>query len=131
MKALKPEDCDRLMEQAIQNRDLEAAVALYEPNATFVTESGLTVAGHDAIREILRGFMQLEEMKFVGKVQSFANGEGDIAVTIGHWTAVAIDPAGNRQEIGGRNVEVVRRQPDGAWMFVVDHPRGADTAPTL
>src|SRR5256886_8833787 len=39
MLAQKPEECDILIEKALKNRDLDAAVALYEPNATLVLDS--------------------------------------------------------------------------------------------
>ena len=39
MPAHKPEECDLLIEQALKNKDLDAAVALYEPNASLVLDS--------------------------------------------------------------------------------------------
>ena len=36
MPAQKPEEVDQLLLKAIEQGDLDAAVALYEPNATFV-----------------------------------------------------------------------------------------------
>jgi hypothetical protein len=36
MPARKPEECDLQLIEAMQKGDVEAAVALYEPNATFV-----------------------------------------------------------------------------------------------
>jgi len=38
MPARKPEDCDIHLMEAMNRGDLEAAVSLYEPNATFVQE---------------------------------------------------------------------------------------------
>jgi hypothetical protein len=40
MPARKPEECDLLLIEAVQRGDLEAAVALYEPNASYVLDSG-------------------------------------------------------------------------------------------
>ena len=40
MPAHKPEECDTLLVEALHRGDLEAAVALYEPNASFVQDSG-------------------------------------------------------------------------------------------
>ena len=54
MPARKPEECDLLLIEAINKGDLDAAVALYEPKATFVLDSGEVITGQGAIREALR-----------------------------------------------------------------------------
>ena len=60
MPARKPEECDTILVDAINKGDLEAAIALYEPNARFVQESGEVVTGHPAIREEMKGFLALK-----------------------------------------------------------------------
>ena len=51
MPARKPEDCDLLIAEYINSGNVEAAVALYEPTATFLVGPGKPVTGHAAIRE--------------------------------------------------------------------------------
>jgi uncharacterized protein (TIGR02246 family) len=126
MAALKPEDCDLLIFEAIKNKDLEAAVAVYEPNARFVLDSGEVITGQSAIREALRGWMELEDAIFTTELKTFLNADEDLALLRGSWSAIAKGPGGKPTTISGKNVEVVRRQPDGTWRFVIDHPRGAD-----
>ena len=89
MKTLKPEDCDRLIYETVTNKDLEGALALYAPNASFVLQSGEVVIGQDAIREQLIGFMALEDFKFTSEVQAFPFAEGSLALTRGTWSAAA------------------------------------------
>ncbi len=120
-----PEDCDRGMEKAIIAKDLEAAVALYAPNAIFVVEGNKLMSGLDAIRETVRPTMNLENFRF-NKIESFTNDDAGIALVIGEWVGVSRDEQGNPHEVGGRNVEVVQRQADGTWRFIIDHPTGAD-----
>jgi ketosteroid isomerase-like protein len=60
MPARKPEECDLLLMEAAHAGDVEAAVALYEPNASFVQDSGEVVTGHAAIREMMKGFLALK-----------------------------------------------------------------------
>jgi ketosteroid isomerase-like protein len=47
---------------------------------------------------------------------------GDIALTHSRWSMTTPSP------MGGRAVEVARRQPDGTWLYVIDDPftLGAD-----
>jgi ketosteroid isomerase-like protein len=64
MPARKPEECDILIAEAIKRKDLEAAVALYEPNAAFVLDSGEIVTGQAAIREVFKGWVALDDFRF-------------------------------------------------------------------
>jgi ketosteroid isomerase-like protein len=124
--AHRPEECDILIFEAIRNKDLEAAVAIYEPTATFVLESGEAVTGHPAIRETLRDWMELEDPVFTTELKAFLSADQNLALLRGSWSAIVKGPDGTPTKISGKNVEVVRRQPDGTWRFVIDHPRGAD-----
>lgn len=126
MAAMKPEECDLLMYQAVRNKDLEAAVALYEKDAVFILSDGERAIGHDAIREALRPFMEVEDFEFTFGPVAYADASGELAFTRGTWSGSVKDAEGNINKISGKNVEVVRRQPDGSWLFVVDHPTGAN-----
>ncbi len=126
MPAQKPEECDILIEKALKNRDLDAAVALYEPNATLVLDSGEVVSGKAAIREALKGFLALDEIHFTREIKAIQSGDGNLALLRGAWSATTTGPDGKPVTVTGNNVEVVRRQPNGTWLFVIDNPRGAD-----
>jgi ketosteroid isomerase-like protein len=49
---------------------------------------------------------------------------GDTALVVGNWTLTGSDPEGNEIDTGGRFADIVRRQPDGSWLFVIDNPNG-------
>ncbi len=122
MPAQNPADCDIQLCDAIMAGDLEAALALYEPEATFVPEPGKTVTGLDAIREIMTGFIATKptlniEVPFVAQ-------SGDIAMLNSVFTMTGTDANGNAMEESGRGVEIVRRQADGTWKFIIDNPGG-------
>jgi uncharacterized protein (TIGR02246 family) len=114
------------VERALNSRDLEAAVALYEPNASLLLASGEVVTGHSAIREALRGFFAFDDIRFTREISVTLNGDGSIAMLRAAWSAKAPGPDGKPVTVTGNNVEVVRRQPDGTWLFVIDNPRGGD-----
>ena len=107
---------DALFEKALNSGDLDGLVALYEPDATLIPQPGQEAKGRDAIREALAplvaGGAQID-LKVERTVQS---GE-ELAATYGVWSMKAGD-----QEMSGKTVEVVRRQPDGTWLFVIDDP---------
>jgi uncharacterized protein (TIGR02246 family) len=125
MPAHKPEECDTLLIEAANRGDLEAAVALYEPNASFVQDSGEVVTGLAAIREVMQGFLALKP-KFTITVKAVQSGDGGLALLRAKWSMTGTGPDGKPVTMSGNSTEVVRRQSDGTWRFVIDNPHGAD-----
>lgn len=121
MPARRPEDLDTLIGQAINAGDIQAALALYEPNASFVAEPGKVVTGTEAIREVLTGFIA---MKPTITIDVKAVESGDLALLYGTWSMSATGPDGNAIKESGQSREVARRQPNGDWLFVIDDPNG-------
>jgi ketosteroid isomerase-like protein len=44
----------------------------------------------------------------------------DIALTTNHWKLTLTNPDGTTQELTGGGIEVVRKQADGGWRFIID-----------
>jgi uncharacterized protein (TIGR02246 family) len=124
MPARTPEELARLFAEAFNAHDLEAMVALFEPEATVIPQPGQVVRGTEDIREALSGFVALKP-KFEGELKK-AFQAGDIALLFSEWTLSATDPDGNAIEMEGRPTDVARCQPDGSWLFVIDDPYGAE-----
>ena len=122
MPAYKPEDCDLQLMEALNRGDLEASVSLYELNATFVPEpSGPIVSGRAAIREVIKGYLELK-LHMTRETRVLMHNEGGFALTGGIWKATGTDADGKPIVMGGHSTEVVRRQPDGTWLFMIDNP---------
>jgi uncharacterized protein (TIGR02246 family) len=126
MPATAPHEPNELFEAAINRGDVEAALALYEPDACLVGSPGEPVYGLDAIREVLQGFVDAKP-KLTMETGSIVQ-VGDLALASHGWKAIGEGPDGPL-EIAGRAVEVVRRQADGSWRFVIDDPYGGATTP--
>jgi ketosteroid isomerase-like protein len=126
-QANTPEDTSRLVGQAITSGDLDAALSLYEPDATFALPKGFgegSVSGHDGLREAFNGFLAMSPELTVNAEKTLLS--GDTALVIGNWTLKGRDANGNDIDTGGRYADVVRRQSDGSWLFVIDNPNGSD-----
>jgi uncharacterized protein (TIGR02246 family) len=124
MPARTPEELPRLFAEAFSAHDLEAALALYEPEATLIALPGQVVTGTEAIREALGASLALEptfELEFNKAFEA-----GDLALLFSDWTLSTTDPDGNAVEIEGRTTDVARRQADGSWLFVIDDPYGTE-----
>ena len=123
MPATRPEQCDLMMCAAINAGNLDEAVALYEPNAALIPEVGKTVTGTAAIREALAGMIAMNaditvEVPLV--VES-----GDTALLHSQYVFKGTGPDGSPVNMEGKGVEIVRRQADGTWKFIIDNPFGA------
>src|SRR5262245_1722351 len=120
MPARSPEECDRLFAEYVGAGKLDALVALYERDASLVQRDGGVATGHEAIRGVLgrlvgmRPELRLEVVKVIRS--------DDLAVGYNDWTLSAKAADGSPIEAGGRAMEIVRRQPDGTWRFVIDDP---------
>ena len=126
MPARKPEECDLLLIEAVNKGDVETAVALYEPNASYVLDSGEVIIGRAAIREACQSFLAYKP-KFTIEVKAIYSGDGDLALTSSTWTVMGINPEdGTPMKVSGKSAEVVRRQADGTWQFVIDNPHGGE-----
>ena len=103
-------------------RDMEGLLEFYEADAVFVRGPGDHVSGRTSIRGALQGFLD------TGGQISFrtrhAVQHGDIALLGNEYTLQGIDAKGEPFTISGKTSEVLRRQSDGRWLYVIDHPAG-------
>jgi ketosteroid isomerase-like protein len=85
---------------------------------------GEVVAGTQAIRSALEGLLAMK-----GRMTSdnqYALVHGDIALLRAKVHLIGTAPDGTQLEINNHTTEVVRRQADGSWLYILDHPYGAD-----
>jgi uncharacterized protein (TIGR02246 family) len=118
------EEAHRRFESALNAGDLDTLVALYEPGAQLIPGPGQLASGHAAIRAALEGFLGLR-----GKIEvttRYAIRAGDLALLSAAWRLRGTGPDGKPLEVQGKTAEIVRRLADGRWLYVVDHPNGAD-----
>jgi uncharacterized protein (TIGR02246 family) len=123
MSATSPEQAIQQFSQHLNDGDLEGALALYEPNATFVPQPGQAVYGLDAIRSALTGFVALRP-KMTGEIQKVLEAKGT-ALVINKWILKGTQPNGTPITMSGQSADVLRRQQDGTWRVLIDDPWGA------
>ncbi|HTS20472.1 MAG TPA: SgcJ/EcaC family oxidoreductase [Casimicrobiaceae bacterium] len=122
MRARKPEDLDRLFQEALNAGKIDDLVALYEPQATLMPMPGKLVTGHAAIREALNGFLAGKPK--ISIAPSVAAQSGDVAVVNGKWNLEVAGQDGKRTQMSAQEVVVARRQADGRWLIAIDLPFG-------
>ena len=124
MADTKPQDAHRQFEDAYNSGKIEALLALYTPDAHLVTESGNVAIGHDAIRGELQGFFAIKGRMTVETVSAVQ--AGNIALLRAQWCLTGTGPDGQSVAPGGKTAEVVQRQPDGRWLYLIDNPHGSE-----
>jgi ketosteroid isomerase-like protein len=106
---------------AFNDRNLQAMLDLYEADATLVPQPGAPpVSGLAAIEENLRYLLSLDAR--VSYQPRFWLEQGDLALGSIEFHIIGTDGSGNPIDLRGATSEVVRRQPDGTWKYVFDHP---------
>ncbi len=119
MKIEDPADIHRAVQARLNDRDVDGLVALYEPDAVMIGSDGEHLGGLGAIRDNWARLVELGVT--IELTTTYAIVAGDLALLRNDYT-VEIDgtPVG-----ASGTAEVVRRQPDGTWRYVIDHPFGA------
>jgi ketosteroid isomerase-like protein len=113
-EAREPEDLTRLFVVLANAGDADGLAALYEPDAVLAFPPGSRTVGRAAIRELMVGMLAhvpyFEPEEPLPTVRN-----GDLAIT----------STRSRDGVGSR-VQLVRRQPDGRWLRVIDRPESAE-----
>ena len=121
MPARSPEETSKLFTEAINSGDVDALIALYEPDAVSLPPTGdPPVTTTEGRRELFSGMMGLNPTIALHVTRTLSH--GDTAMVTGSWTFEGKDPDGNPVTMSGHYADVVRRQTDGTWKFIIDNP---------
>jgi ketosteroid isomerase-like protein len=120
----RPEEMNGAFADAVNSGDVSRVLGLYESYALLAPRPGERAAGLDAIRAALDELLALRGTMVSRNVLCMQVGE--LALLQGEWQLSGTAPDGSPLELSSRTAEVVRRQPDGSWRYVIDHAFGAD-----
>jgi ketosteroid isomerase-like protein len=98
--------------------DVDGIMDLYEEDAVFAEIDGVS-RGAVEIRQAHERFLDSGLTLTLQDSVTFEMGE----LALVHWSWTVYDRQGS--SVSGVSAEVLRRQPDGAWKFVLDNSDGA------
>lgn len=117
MGASQPGEASKQFEVLFGAGDLDGLMNPYEADAVFTNSRGAHV-GSVAIRNVLQGYLNTGAS--ISMNDSVVFEAGDLALV--HWSWTMKFPDGRVGE--GATAEVLRRQDDGSWRFVIDNRDG-------
>ena len=109
-KALKPEDITRLFVERANAGDAAGLAALYEEEAVMAYPPGSVTAGREAIRQLWE--------KVLANAPRFEQEQPLPTLVLGDIALTSTPP----KDGAGARAQVVRRQPDGSWLRIIDQP---------
>jgi ketosteroid isomerase-like protein len=119
-----PEKVLKSIVDGINTGNLDSLLPLYEPGAAFAAQPGNLTHGLAGVREGLAGFIAMKgklDLKVTRVLEA-----SDLALVIGVWSFVGTGPDGKPVKLAAKSADVLRRQVDGSWCFVIDNPWGTD-----
>jgi uncharacterized protein (TIGR02246 family) len=120
MKAHSPGEIHALFQDAFNAGDVGALISLYEPDAILMLD-GKPVTGRENLRAAFYSILCVGvQMRLTTRaiIESCAG----LALLHGEWI-VDRTTTESRRRTNGFSTEVVRQQPDGTWLFIIDNPR--------
>jgi uncharacterized protein (TIGR02246 family) len=109
-KAQTPEDITRLFVERVNAGDATGLAELYEPGAVIAFPPGRLTQGREAIAELYEAMLESKpHFEYEEPLTTLVS--DDLALT-----------ATRPQDDAGARAQVVRRQPDGSWLRVLDRP---------
>ena len=124
MSTATPEQVLESIVSGINSGNLDSLMPLYENDAAFATQPGSLAPGAPGIRDALSGFISMNgtlDLEVTRVLEA-----GDLALVIGVWSFDGTSPDGEPVRLEAKNADVLRRQTDGTWRFVIDNPWGTD-----
>ena len=119
-----PEQVLKSIVDGINTGNLDALMRLYEPEAVFAIQPGSLSHGLPGVREALAGFIAMKGTLDLNVTRVLE--ANDLALVTTVWSFAGTGPDGEPVKLAARSADVLRRQADGSWRFVIDNPWGTD-----
>jgi uncharacterized protein (TIGR02246 family) len=110
---------------AVASQNMADVLATYENGAVMVGPDGDLAKSSPALQKMFEGFFAVKpKLTFSDHNTLIAD---DVAVHTNNWKMDATLPDGTKIQNGGLSVIVLRKQPDGNWLMVIDNPFGGQS----
>ncbi len=111
-------ECHRVFERLVREKDIDALTLRFSDNAVLVGEGRRRAVGRAEIRKEMQAMISLIEdieFKIIDIIEN-----GDVALERLIGTVRLRLPSGEEQVLVSESNVVLRKQPDGNWLTVID-----------
>jgi len=120
MSAHSPTELHALFQNAFNLGDIETLTSLYEPDAILMV-GGKQVIGRENIRAAFHAMLSVgAQMRLT--TRSLIESHDGLALLHGQWIVRRAPSTESNPSTQGLSTEVVRKQPNGTWLFIIDNP---------
>jgi uncharacterized protein (TIGR02246 family) len=120
MSAHSPTEIHTLFQNAFNRGDVEALISLYEPDAILMV-GGKPVIGRANIKAAFDSMLS-DGVQMTLTTRSVIESRDGLALLHGEWLVQRTAATERQPTTQGLSTEVVRKQPDGTWLFIIDSP---------
>jgi ketosteroid isomerase-like protein len=96
----------------------------FDDEAIYVTGIGTFVKGKENIRKALEQVCGLKPDLQAQRSTGFT--VDNITAWVDEWTMKATLPDGTKLDMKGTSSDILKKQPNGNWAYLVDNPYGAE-----
>lgn len=118
-----PEGAARYFQNCVRTGDLAAALTCFDADAVYISATGRPARGMADIRAELEAVCSMKPD--LQARRSIAYVTGNLAAWVDEWVLQASLPDGTALNLSGVSSDILKRQADGTWAYLVDNPYGA------
>lgn len=101
-------------------RDIDGVMSIHEPEAALVEWGGAVARTEEEIRQVYVDFFATDPVLDVNAMQIVD--AGGVAIILGDYTLDYKNANGTVVSVEGKFGDIVRQQPDGNWLYLLDNP---------
>jgi ketosteroid isomerase-like protein len=115
-----PKELLALLGKFIAAHDVDSIMAIHEQEAALVEWGGKVARGYDEVRQVYVDFFETDPDLKVQALQIVD--AGGVAIILGDYTLDYTNANGKIVSVDGKFGDIVRQQPDGSWLYLLDNP---------
>jgi ketosteroid isomerase-like protein len=110
------------LKAAYQSNNIERVLSCYGPGAVVLFDAGKSTQDISALKQKFQYIFMINPVyEFTGVDITIS---GDVATYLTLWKMSGKMPNGTPVNQSGLSVIVLKKQPDGRWMTIIDNPHG-------
>jgi len=116
-----PDDADEYFLDAVRNGAVKTAMTCFDNEAVYISKDGKPISGMDNIEKVITELCKMTPDIKVYEHQMAPVGN-DMMYWLDKWRMTATGPDGKPFEMKGASANMMRRNADEHWLWLVDNP---------